>query len=90
MRRSAADALGKRTHELRLPLQHSLAPAASVRQSLARLSSRRPGRAPQRIACLYDVLLPGLAARYAATSQRTDTLMDAPSVRIIDGILADQ
>jgi hypothetical protein len=43
--------------------------------------------AAKRIAVLYDVMLPGLMARYRRYLQRTDTLMDAPSVRVIEGIL---
>lgn len=84
----AADALGKRAHELRLPLQHSLAPAAAYLGLLEAVADAES--APQRIAACYDVLLPGFAARLRTYLARTDTLMDAPSVRIIDGILATQ
>ncbi len=82
----AADALGKRAHELRLPLQHSIAPAAAYVELLGELGA--VSGAARRIAVLYDVVLPGLAARYRRYMQRTDTLMDAPSVRVIEGILA--
>jgi hypothetical protein len=82
----AADALGKRTYELRLPLQHSIAPVPAylgVLDAIAGASS-----AAQRIAVFYDVLVPALNARYRHYLQHTDTLMDAPSVRVIEGILA--
>jgi len=82
----AADALGRRAHELRLPLQHSIAPAAAYVEMLDDL--RAVSGAARRIAVFYDVMLPGLAARYRRYVQRTDSLMDAPSVRVIEGILA--
>ena len=81
----AADALGKRTYELRLPLQHSLAPAApylNVLETLAAVDT-----APRRIAAFYDALLPGLMSRYRGYLERTDALMDAPTVRIMERIL---
>ena len=80
-----ADALGKRGHELRLPLQHSIAPAAEYIAYLGEVAA--VDGAARRIAVLYDVVLPGLMARYRRYLQRTDTLMDAPSVRVIEGIL---
>ncbi len=82
----AADVLGKRTYELRLPLQHSVAPAPAYLQVLDTLAA--VNGAPQRIAAFYDVLLPALAARYRSYLAQVDTLMDAPSVRAIEGILA--
>ncbi|HEY2976700.1 MAG TPA: hypothetical protein VGJ35_01935 [Burkholderiaceae bacterium] len=82
----AADALGKRTHELRLPLQHSIAPAPGYLEVLGDLAA--VSGATRRIAIMYDVILPGLAARFRRYVQRTDNLMDAPSVRVIEGILA--
>ena len=81
----AADALGKRTHELRLPLQHSVAPVPAYIALLAELGAVEG--AARRIGVFYDVMLPRLAARYRRYLERTDTLMDAPSVRVIEGIL---
>jgi len=81
----AADALGKRTYELRMPLQHSLKPAAGYLQVLDTLASA--DGAASRIAAFYDVMLPGLAARYGNYLGATDSLMDAPTVRIIERIL---
>lgn len=81
----AADALGKRTYELRLPLQHSLAPQPAYLSVLDRLAAV-DGAAP-RIASFYDAMLPGLVARYRHYLRQTDSLMDAPSVRAIEQIL---
>ena len=53
--------LGKRTFELRLPLQHSLRPADAYGDFLAELAALGP--TPQRLAAVYDVVLPALAAR---------------------------
>jgi len=81
----AADALGKRAHELRMPLQHSMAPAPAYLELLGELAA--VDGAARRIAAFYDVMLPGMAARYRRYLQRTDSLMDAPSVRVIEAIL---
>ena len=82
-----ADALGKRTHELRLPLQHSLPPAPAYLAWLERLRVTAP--TTQRVGAFYDSLLPSLGRRYRGYLAQTDTLMDAPTVRIIERILAD-
>jgi hypothetical protein len=81
----AADALGKRAHELRLPLQHSLAPVPAYLGVLDEIAAATG--AAQRIAVFYDVMLPARATRYRRYLARTDTLMDAPSVRAIEAIL---
>jgi hypothetical protein len=81
----AADALGKRTYELRMPLQHSLMPAAGYLAVLDQVAAAQG--AAQRIAAFYDVILPGLAVRYRKYLAATDSLMDAPSVRVIERIL---
>jgi hypothetical protein len=82
-----ADAFGKRTHELRLPLQHSIPPTEEYSGWLSALGALE--QTGERIAALYDVALPALAARYRDYLGRTDELMDAPTVRIIERILAD-
>ncbi len=81
----AADALGKRAHELRLPLQHSMAPAAAYIDLLSELAAATG--AARRIAVMYDVMVPALTARLRRYLLQTDNLMDAPSVRVIEGIL---
>ena len=54
-----ADSLGKRTYELRLPLQHSERPTEAYGQFLADVAALGP--TPQRLAAVYDVILPALA-----------------------------
>lgn len=83
-----ADALGKRTHELRLPLQFSQAPVTAYGDFLRDVASLTDTR--QRVAVVYDVMLPALAARFRSYLARTDSLLDAPTVRVLDRIMADQ
>lgn len=83
-----ADALGNRTYELRLPLQFSLQPSEPYLRVLAELSTTR--ETPQRLAVFYEVMLPALAVRYHQYLEQTDSLMDAPTVQIIERILADE
>ena len=82
-----ADALGKRTFELRMPLQHSLQPAKTYAEFLADLAQNGP--TPQRLAAIYDVFLPALVARSRHYLVETDTLADAPTVRILERQIAD-
>ncbi|HEY7060845.1 MAG TPA: hypothetical protein VII06_05145 [Chloroflexota bacterium] len=82
-----ADALGKRTFELRLPLQHSVRPAEGYVELLADVAALGP--TPERIAALYDVLVPALLARYRQHLDRSDALLDAPTVRIVERWVAD-
>jgi hypothetical protein len=82
-----ADALGKRTFELRMPLQHSLQPVKAYVDFLAGLAAAGP--TPQRLAAAYDVVLPALAARYRRYLGQTEALSDAPTVRILERHLAD-
>jgi hypothetical protein len=82
-----ADALGKRTHELRLPLQHSLEPASPYVQFLNDLASAQ--ETSKRVAGFYDLLLPGLDQRFRDYLNQVDTLLDAPTVRILERIMAD-
>ena len=80
----SADALGKRTRELRLPLQHSLKPADLYVGLLADI--RKEADTARRLGSFYDVLLPGLESRYRAYLAETDALLDAPTVRILQQI----
>jgi hypothetical protein len=82
-----ADALGKRTFELRLPPQHSIPPAEPYRALVDELT--RCDGTSQRLAALYDAVRPGLEARYRRYLETTDTLLDAPSVVIVERILGD-
>lgn len=82
-----ADALGKRTFELRLPEQHSLRPSPAYVALLEHVAALR-GTA-ERIGSLYEVVLPGLERRYARYLEMTDPLLDGPSVTAVEQILAD-
>jgi hypothetical protein len=72
---------------LRLPLQHSLEPTAEYIELLEELAAMSD--TDQRVAAFYDVLLPGLRKRFVAYLDAVDTLLDAPTVRIIERILGD-
>ncbi len=80
-----ADALGKRTQELRLSLQHSIPPVPEYLLFLDEIGG--VSETPQRISAMYDVMLPALGARLRGYLERTDHLMDAPTVRIVERIL---
>jgi hypothetical protein len=82
-----ADSLGKRTYELRLPLQHSVRPAERYVDFLVEVAAIGP--TPQRLAAMYDVLIPALAERQRHYVEQTDKLVDAPTVRILNRYLAD-
>ena len=82
-----ADALGKRTFEMRRPEQFSLRPVEPYVVLLDDVRAIQDSSA--RLDVLYDVILPGLERRYRTYLERTDALLDEPSVTIIDRILAD-
>lgn len=82
-----ADLLGKRTFELRAALHYSRRPAAAYWRALEPLTTVTA--TADRIANLYDVVLPDLAARYATYVAEADPLLDEPSVRVIERIRAD-
>lgn len=82
-----ADALGRRTFELRLPLQHSLQPAPPYALLLEELASIEQTSA--RLAALYRGVLPGLDGRYARYASRVDPVLDAPSLVIVERIRQD-
>jgi hypothetical protein len=83
-----ADALGKRTYELRLPLQFSQAPVSAYGEFLREVAGITDTR--KRLAAMYEVVLPGLMARLRSYLEQTDSLLDAPTVRIVERILADE
>jgi hypothetical protein len=82
-----ADGLGKRGYELRAPLQFSLRPLESYVEVLEELA--RTEATPQKIHGFYDVILPGLAARYQKYLEHTDRLLDEPTVRVVEKILGE-
>ena len=83
-----ADALGKRTYELRMPLQHSLEPSEPYLRLLADLAQVKD--TAERLAFFYDGVLVALAERYRYYLDRTDLLLDAPTVRVLDHIGREQ
>lgn len=83
----AADALGKRTFELRLPAQHSLAPAETYGAVLAELAALA-GTA-ERLAGLYDRVLPDLERHLRAYLGAVDRLLDGPTVVILERLVPE-
>ena len=82
-----ADALGKRTFELRQPEHYTRLAAPQYVEVLEAL--RKADTTADRFAMLYDVVVPGLIRRYEAYIQETDGLLDEPSVVIMERIVAD-
>ena len=79
-----ADILGKRTQELRLPLQHSIKPAAAYVEYLDAL--RAAPETWKRIAAFYDCALPALKRRFDGYLASVDPLLDGPTVRLLERI----
>lgn len=82
-----ADILGKRTYELRAPMHFTQKPSDEYLDFLTRLAA--VDGAGNRLHVFYDVMLPALAKRYETYIAMTDTLLDAPSVKVIHRILGD-
>lgn len=82
-----ADALGKRTFELRAPLHYTLTPLSPYLDLMKELAAVED--TPGRIQVIYDVLLPALTARYQEYLNGSDSLLDEPSYRVIQVILND-
>jgi len=82
-----ADQLGRRTGELRAPMQYSHLPTDSFRAVLETIAGAE--RTSERVAAFYDAFLPDLEHRYREHISRVDHLEDEPSVRIIERILND-
>ena len=82
-----ADALGKRTFELRQPEHYTLRPADDY-DALLRETASISGTG-ERIAALYDGILPGLIDRYRSYVQNSDAILDQPSIVIIERIIGD-
>ena len=82
-----ADGFGKRTHELRLLLQHSVEPTEAYVRFLSDLAAT--GETDKRIAGFYDCVIPSLDRRFRDYLGQVDTLLDGPTVRILERILSD-
>ncbi len=82
-----ADQLGKRTFELRLPEQHSLRAAEPYVQLLDAADLVKG--TGERLATMYDAILPGLIRRYETYIRETDPILDEPSLVILENIARD-
>jgi len=80
-----ADALGKRTQELRAPADHALRPIERYVAHLDKVAAETD--TARKLAGFHDVLLRGLFARYERYLESTDHLLDQPSVRIVETIM---
>jgi hypothetical protein len=82
-----ADSFGKRTHELRLPLQHSIEPSADYVRFLSDLAATT--ETSKRIAGFYDCMIPAMDRMFRDYLGRVDSLLDGPTVRILERITTD-
>jgi hypothetical protein len=82
-----ADWLGKRTFELRQPEHYTLRPVEAYDALLTEAAQAES--TSERIATLYDGVLPGLTARYRDYLAATDPILDEPSVVIIERIVRE-
>ncbi len=82
-----ADALGKRTFELRQP-EHYTLPATAAYEALMKDVAGTEGTA-ERISTLYDGMIPGILKRYREYIAATDAILDEPSIAIMERIVRD-
>ena len=82
-----ADSFGKRTHELRLPLQHSVAPTQTYVAFVEEVAALQATE--QRVSAFYDCLVPSLGRRYGSYLKHVDPLLDGPTVRILQHVKLD-
>jgi hypothetical protein len=82
-----ADAFGKRTHELRAALHYTREPVETYADALRMLAGA--DATGDRLDGFYEVAIPDLAARLRDYHERTDAMVDEPSVRILERVLSD-
>ena len=82
-----ADALGKRTFELRLPEQHSIAPIAAYDAFLKDVL--KASTTADRIASLYDGVIPGVIVRFKHYIAATDPILDEPTIVTLQRNIVD-
>jgi hypothetical protein len=82
-----ADALGKRTFELRQPEHHTLRPVDAYDALLK--EAAKAEATSDRIATIYDGLLPGLIERCKAYAAATDAILDEPSITIVERMVLE-
>ena len=80
-----ANWLGERTFELRQAKHFTLRPVNAYQTLLDEASAARS--TGERVATLYEGLLPGLVGRYRRYVAETDPILDEPSVVIIERIV---
>ena len=82
-----ADVLGKRTFELRQPEHYTLRAAPEYVALLERAAAAVS--TADRLAALYDAVIPGLERRYREYAAATDPILDEPTLIIIERITRD-
>ncbi len=82
-----ADALGQRTSELRAGMHYTRPPRSPYAEAFD--ACRASKTAGERVACIYDALIPDLAERYAEAVADADPLLDQPTIRIVDRVRRD-
>jgi len=87
----AADAMGRRLPELRCGRKAAAAsePAnpgfADLIQEVA--EPERPDQTIEKLAGIFDVLVPHLIAAYEETARETDQIADAPTIELLEDVL---
>lgn len=82
-----ADILGQRTAELRAGLHYTRPPVDGYKQVLdEQLTCESAG---DRVTSVYDAVVPDLIQRYEEILRDADPLLDQPTIRIVERILAD-
>lgn len=82
-----ADALGKRTHELRAALHYTVPCADIYTKITERLAAMT--KSDERFGGFYESALPDLDSRYVQYLDDTDLMLDEPTVRILERIRID-
>jgi hypothetical protein len=82
-----ADALGRRTFELRLPEQHSIAPIDAYDTFLKDIV--KTATTADRTAIFYDGVVPGIIARFKDYIAATDPILDEPTIVILQRNIVD-
>ncbi len=82
-----ADVLGQRTSELRAGMHYTRPPLPAFQAALDHYASATASG--DRIGGTYDAFIPELIRRYSAFRAEADPLLDQPTIRILDRILAD-
>lgn len=82
-----ADVLGQRTAELRAGLHYTRPPRAEYGEAFEACRACQSGA--ERVASIYDAVVPDLAARYDQAMADADPLLDQPTIRLVERIRRD-